>query len=75
MSIFSDLKRKNHLSIGAQLKIWAGRLILDEDGTCCYSTSSGEDEGGVPKDVAMFMAEYSAGHWCCSSCPEICYQG
>ena len=74
MSNFTDLKRKNLLSIGAQSKIWAGRLTLDGDGTCCYRSDSGVVESGVSKDVAMYMAEISGGHWCCSSCPEICSQ-
>lgn len=73
MSGFSVLK-KNLLSIGAQSEIWAGRLALEERGTCCYRTSSGVVEGGVSKETAMFMAENSGGNWCCSSCPEICYQ-
>lgn len=75
MSIFSDLKKRNLLSIEAMSEIKGGQAAYaNGTGSCGYKTKSGTIGCGVSKDVAMFMIE-EGGHWCCDSCGSSSYCG
>ena len=80
MSSFSDLKKRNLLSIESMSEIKGGRMSPTSadngngTGTCGYKTRYGVVSCGVSKECALFMAA-DGGHWCCDSCASSSYCG
>ena len=72
MSSFSDLKKRNLLSVESMSKIKGG--YKNGTGTCGFKTSEGTIDCGVAKEVALFMIE-EGGNWCCDSCASSTYCG
>ena len=77
MSSFSDLKKRNLLSMELMSKTMGGRADAWDprgDGTCGFKTNTGWVECGVAKEVALAMIE-DGGYWCCDSCGSSTYCG
>ena len=80
MSSFSDLKKRNLLSMELMSKTMGGRMAPAMewdprgDGTCGYISSYGTVECGVAKNIAIENSA-NGGHWCCDSCASTSYCG
>ena len=77
---FSDLKKRNLLSMELMSKTMGGRMAAVAewdprgDGTCGYKSSYGTVECGVTKEIAIANSA-NGGWWCCDSCASSSYCG